>query len=114
MEITTMTKNTIIPTFIALCANANNPADLVRNYIKVFGEEIKKFGTAKVDDMNQPMVALYNYIDSRDFHKECDDCCEHMWDFINNMVTYAETYVWHKDDEDYADDNRIEWIKQFF
>ena len=105
-----MNKNTVIPTFIALCANANDPADLVRSYINTFGEEIKKFGKAKCDDMSQPMVTLYNYIDSIEFRKECDGC---IWDFVNNMVTYAETYIWYKDDEEYADDHRIEWIKQF-
>lgn len=105
-----MTKNTIIPTFLALCSTSESPADMVRGYIEIFGEEIKKFGNAKCDDMNQPMVALYNYIDSTEFRKECDDC---IWEFINNMVTFAETYVWHKDSELYANDHRIEWIKQF-
>lgn len=105
-----MNKNTIIPTFIALCSNAESPAELVRNYIATFGEEIEKFGKAKCDDMNQPMVVLYNYINSSDFRKECDDC---IWDFINDMVTYAETYVWHKDCAIYADDHRIAWIKKF-
>lgn len=106
----TMTNNTIIPTFNSICAYAESPEEMVRMYIKIFGEEIKKFGTAKCDDMSQPMVTLYNYIDSREFRKDCDDC---IWEFINNMVTYAETYIWHKDSELYADDPRIEWIKQF-
>lgn len=105
-----MKKNTIIPTFIALCANAKDPADLVRSYINTFGEEIKKFGNAKIDDMSQPMVTLYNYIGSWEFRKECDDC---IWNFVNDMVTYAETYIWHKDSEVYKDDHRIKWIKQF-
>lgn len=105
-----MNKNTVIPTFIALCSNAKDPADLVRSYIKTFGEEIKKFGKAKCDDMNQPMVTLYSYIDSIEFRKECNDT---IWNFVNDMVTYAETYIWHKDCEVYKDDHRIKWIEQF-
>lgn len=108
-----MTNNTIIPTFVSMCQTAESPEEMVRMYIKIFGEEIKKFGTAKCDDMSQPMVTLYNYIDSREFRTECDECGEGIWDFVDCMVTYAETYIWHKDSELYADDPRIEWIKQF-
>lgn len=105
-----MNKNTIIPTFNAMCAAAKNPEDLVRKYIETFGEEIKKFGKAKCDDMNQPMIVLYNYIDSSDFRNECEGC---IWNFVDDMVTCAETYIWHRDCELYANDNRIKWIKQF-
>lgn len=108
-----MNKKNIVKTFIELCSSVNSDKELVRGYIKIFSEEIKKFGKAKCDDMDQPMVTLYNYIDSWEFKKECYECDNILWNLIDNMVTYAEVYVWHKDDENYADDNRIKWIKRF-
>ena len=108
-----MNKKNIVKTFIELCSSVKSDKELVRGYINTFGEEIKKFGKAKCDDMDQPMVTLYNYIDSWEFKKECYECDNILWNFIDNMVTYAEVYVWYKDDEDYADDHRIEWIKHF-
>lgn len=110
-----MTKNNIISTFITLCSTANSAEELVRGYINTFGEEIKKFGKAKVDDMNQPMISLYNFINGWEFKKKCAEGGDSLWDFIDCMVTYAEVYIWHKDkeDNDEEDDRRIAWIKQF-
>lgn len=110
-----MTNNNIVSIFINVCSTANSPAELVRNYIKTFGEEIKKFGKAKCDDMSQPMITLYNYIDSWEFKEECYKDGEGLWEFVDNMVTFAEVYIWHKDKEDIDedDDRRIAWIKQF-
>lgn len=108
----TITKKNIISTFRALCASAKSPEDFVRSYIDTFGEELKKFGNAKIDDMNQPMVALYNYIDSWEFRKDCEG---DEWEFVDMVVTYAEPYIWHKVNPDcYEDDDyRIEWIREF-
>ena len=43
-----MNKKTIVKTFINLCSSVNTDKELVRGYIKIFSEEIKKFGKAKM------------------------------------------------------------------
>lgn len=104
-----MKKNEIVSTFETICRNANDPAELVRNYIETFNDEIVDFGKQKCDCTSHNMNTLYNYIDGQ-FRRECEPI---EYDFVDYMLKCAEVYCWHKALNVYRDDDeRIVWVNK--
>ncbi len=133
-----MKKNTL-DTFINMLNTVDSHQEMIREYARIFKDDIIDFGKQPVDTQNHLINQIYNYVD-KNFRGAYE------YDIINLMLTNVEYYFfhindtvethveiltklnkkegWNKSEEEILDmakedfeevqnDERIKWVEQF-